>query len=127
MEHFADRLAAAVRAKGNSVSVGLDPRWDLLPQEIKRRHAQGTLVAAAQAYEEFCVRVIDIVAPLVPVVKAQSAFFEACGAPGWGALERSLAYARRRGLITIWDGKRNDIAATAEAYAAAAFAGTRVG
>jgi orotidine-5'-phosphate decarboxylase len=121
MDHFADRLAAAVRAKGNSVSVGLDPRWELLPTELRLRHGNDDLSSVASAYEEFCNRVIDIVAPLVPVVKAQSAFYEAAGPDAWAALSRILGRARQRGLLTIWDGKRNDIAATATAYAETAF------
>src|SRR5205823_10165351 len=123
MEHFADRMSAAVRARGNAVCVGLDPRWDALPLELRARHGDGTLTAVARAFEEFCARVIDVVAPLVPVVKPQSAFFEACGPAGLVALQRTLARARQRGLLTILDGKRNDIAATATAYADAAFAG----
>jgi orotidine-5'-phosphate decarboxylase len=84
----------------------------------------GTLDGMARAFEEFCLRVLDIVAPLVPVVKPQCAFFEACGPAGMSALQTVLARARELGLLTILDGKRNDIAATAEAYADAAFAGT---
>jgi orotidine-5'-phosphate decarboxylase len=125
-EHFADRLTAAARAKANALCVGLDPRWDLLPAEIRRRHADGTLTAVARAFEEFCDRVLDVVAPLVPVVKPQSAFFEMCGPAGLEALQRVLRRARQRGLLTILDGKRNDIASTAGAYAEAAFAGVTV-
>jgi orotidine-5'-phosphate decarboxylase len=121
---FADRLLAACRAKGNALCVGLDPRWDLLPDEVRSRHAVGSLEAMAGAYEEFCLRVLDVVAPLVPVVKPQSAFFEACGPAGLAALQVILLRAREHGLITILDSKRNDIASTAEAYADAAFAGT---
>ena len=126
MDHFADRLADAVLAKGNSVSVGLDPRWELLPKEIRLRHGNSDLSSVGSAYEEFCNRVIDIVAPLVPVVKAQSAFYEAAGPTAWAALSRILARARQRGLLTIWDGKRNDIAATAAAYADTAFGGAMI-
>src|SRR5436305_4534492 len=108
--HFADRLADACRGRGNSLCVGLDPRWDLLPEEVRRRHAGGTLDAAARAFEEFCLRVLDVVAPLVPVVKPQSAFFEACGPAGLAALRNVLRHARQRGLLTILDGKRNAIA-----------------
>lgn len=126
MDHFADRLAAAVRAKGNPVCVGLDPRWESLPDEIRNRHGGQTLEAVALAYEEFCGRVLDVVAPLVPAVKPQSAFFEACGPAGMACLRNTLRYARRLGLVTILDGKRNDIASTAEAYADAAFAGTAI-
>jgi orotidine-5'-phosphate decarboxylase len=85
------------------------------------------LKAVAGAFEEFCGRVIDVVAGLVPVVKPQSAFFEACGPDGLAALQRLLRHARQRGLLTILDGKRNDIASTAAAYADAAFAGVYVG
>ena len=126
MTHFADRLAAAVRAKGNAVCVGLDPRWESLPASLRQRHGGATLASVAAAFEEFCGRVLDIVAPLVPVVKPQSAFFEACGPDGLAALQRLLRKARDLGLLTILDSKRNDIASTAAAYADAAFAGTRL-
>src|SRR5262245_51224439 len=90
MTHFADRLADAIRAKGNVVCAGLDPRWELLPAEIRARHGADTLEAAAAAVEEFCGRFLDVVAPLVPVVKPQAAFFEACGPAGMAALQRLL-------------------------------------
>jgi orotidine-5'-phosphate decarboxylase len=126
MTHFADRLAAAVRAKGNAVCVGLDPRWELLPAEVRNRHGGAGLANVADAFEEFCGRVLDIVAPLVPVCKPQAAFFEACGPDGLAVLQRLLRKAHNLGLLTILDGKRNDIASTAAAYADAAFAGTPI-
>jgi orotidine-5'-phosphate decarboxylase len=126
MSHFADRLTAACRARGNAVCVGLDPRWESLPDEIRSRHGDRDLDAVAAAYAEFCTRVIDVVAPLVAVVKPQMAFFEACGPAGLVALQGVLRHARDRGLLTILDGKRNDIASTAAAYADAAFAGVTV-
>ncbi len=125
MTHFADRLAAAVRARGNALCVGLDPRWESLPLELRRRHGCDTLAGVAAAFEEFCGAVLDVAAPLVPVVKPQCAFFEACGPEGMAALQRLLRRARGLGLLSILDGKRNDIASTAAAYADAAFAGTR--
>jgi orotidine-5'-phosphate decarboxylase len=126
MTHFADRLAAAIRAKGNAVCVGLDPRWESLPAELQQRHGTATLASIATAFEEFCSRVLAIVAPLVPVVKPQSAFFEACGPQGMAALQRLLRKAHDLNLITILDAKRNDVPSTASAYADAAFGGTRL-
>jgi orotidine-5'-phosphate decarboxylase len=123
MAHFADRLVSAVRAKRNALCVGLDPRWDALPREIRTRHGAGSLEAVAAAFEEFCARVIDVVAPVVAVVKPQSAFFEACGPAGFAAQQRLLRRARELGVLTILDAKRNDIASTAAAYADAAFGG----
>lgn len=125
MAHFADRLADAVRRCGNPLCVGLDPRWESLPVSIRQRHGP-TLAGAAAAYEEFCFRVLDIVAPIVPAVKPQSAFFEGCGPAGMATLQQVLQKAKRLGLITILDAKRGDIASTATAYADAAFAGTRL-
>jgi orotidine-5'-phosphate decarboxylase len=122
MQHFADRLCDAVHRKGTPLCVGLDPRWDSLPIPIRNRHPGGDLSAVAAAYEEFCGRVLDIVAPLVPVVKPQSAFFEACGPEGMAVLQRLIRKARGLGLLVILDSKRNDIASTATAYADAAFA-----
>jgi len=122
--HFADRLAEAVRSKKTALCVGLDPRWEQLPSALRAKHALPTLGAVALAYEEFCVRVLDIVAPLVGVVKPQAAFFESCGPDGFQALENVLLHARKLGMFTILDAKRNDIASTAQAYADAAFAGS---
>jgi orotidine-5'-phosphate decarboxylase len=118
--HFADRLCAAIQGKGNPLCVGLDPRWESLPDEIRKRHGNDALDSIAAAYEEFCLRVLDVVAGLVPVVKPQSAFFEMCGPAGLTALQHVLKRARERDILTILDGKRGDIASTATAYAEAA-------
>lgn len=126
MPHFADRLTDAVRRTGTPLCVGLDPRWESLPEEIRRRHGSDSLDAVAAAVEEFSARVLELVAPLVPVVKPQAAFFEACGPAGFAALQRLMTQARGLGLLTLLDSKRNDIASTAAAYADATFAGTTV-
>jgi orotidine-5'-phosphate decarboxylase len=117
MKNFGQRLADAVRSKGNCVCVGLDPRLDQLPDVIK----SGKSTAAA--YEDFCKQIIDIVAPLVPVVKPQAAFFEALGATGCSALANVNAYAQQNGLLVVMDAKRGDIGSTAEAYAEAYLTG----
>jgi orotidine-5'-phosphate decarboxylase len=126
MAHFADRLTEAINSKRNPLCVGLDPRWELLPEHLRDIHWDGNLASVANAYESFCARVLDIVAPLVPAVKFQSAFFENCGPAGMDVLQRLLRRAREHGLVTILDGKRNDIASTASAYAEASFAGTMI-
>jgi orotidine-5'-phosphate decarboxylase len=127
MTHFADRLADAQRARGTALCVGLDPRWESLPRAVRDRHGADSLDAVAAAYEEFCGRVLELVAPVAPVVKPQAAFFEACGPAGLAAMRRLLHRARDLGLLTILDAKRNDIASTAAAYADASFAGCSFG
>lgn len=83
MRHFADRLADAVRARGNALCVGLDPRWESLPLPIRMRHGGDSLQAVAAAYEEFCGRVLEVVAPLVPVVKPQSTSSRRAAPTAW--------------------------------------------
>jgi len=126
MHSYTARLHAALRAKRTPALVGLDPRWSDLPAEILDRHdgANSSNPAdRAAAYEEFSRRIIDVVAPLVPAVKPQSAFFEECGPAGVVALANVIRHARRAGLIVICDAKRGDIGSTAEAYARAYLAG----
>jgi len=122
MSNFADRLVAAVRAKGNPVCVGLDPRFDLLPSRI-RQHCLRTHGASARAvaaaFLEFNRAIIDAVADLVPVCKPQIAFYEEFGAEGVRAFDETVRYAHARGLLVISDAKRGDIGSTAEAYARA--------
>jgi orotidine-5'-phosphate decarboxylase len=52
-------------------------------------------------------------------VKPQLACFERLGAPGWAALEETIAAAQEAGLLVIADGKRGDVPVTAAAYAQA--------
>ena len=114
--HFTDQLAAAVRERGNAVCVGLDPRWEQLPWPITTGREEAP-TGRAEAYLDFCCGVIDVVAPLVPVLKPQAAFFEELGPTGMTALAEVIRYAQEHGLLVILDAKRNDIGSTAEAYA----------
>ena len=52
-------------------------------------------------------------------VKPQLACFERLGAPGWRALEATIAHAHGRGLLVLADAKRGDIDVSATAYAQA--------
>ena len=126
MQPYIERLHAGIRSKRTPALVGLDPRWGNLPAEIISPlggPACTDLSQHARGYEEFCRRVIDVVAPLAPAVKPQSAFFEQCGPAGVAALARVIRHAREAGLIVICDAKRGDIGSTAEAYAHAYLAG----
>jgi orotidine-5'-phosphate decarboxylase len=115
---FGDRVAEAVERKRSQLLVGLDPRPDLLPVEL-RGDAHLGREHAAQAFARFCCGLVDAVAPYVVGVKPQLAFFEALGADGIRAFEEVCAYARAAELLVVADGKRGDVSSTARAYAAA--------
>jgi orotidine-5'-phosphate decarboxylase len=120
--HFADRLCAAIDAKGSPVAVGLDPRPERLPPYLLaacRAELGDTPQAAAEALWRFNRGLIDAVHDVVPAVKPQLAFYERYGIAGLKAYARTAKYAREAGLVVIADGKRNDIGPTASAYAEA--------
>jgi len=98
--------------------VGIDPRPEELPPGFLDRFP-GTRSGVADALRTFGCEVVDVVAPLAPLIKFQSAFYEAYGPEGIAALHATIEHARNRDVLTIFDGKRNDIGSTAEAYARA--------
>ena len=75
--NFADRLIAAIEEKGTPSLVGIDPRYAMLPAGLRKAGDAPTRAEAAAAIEEFSLRLVDVVAPLVPAVKPNIAFFEA--------------------------------------------------
>ncbi|HEY7003838.1 MAG TPA: orotidine-5'-phosphate decarboxylase [Gaiellaceae bacterium] len=113
---FADRLAETVDRKRSQLLVGLDPRPELLPVEL-RGETYLSRPAAADACARFCRGLIDAVAPYVVGVKLQLAFFEVLGSDGLRAYEEVRDYARAAALLVLADAKRGDIGSTARAYA----------
>ena len=117
MPDFIDRLQGNILSRRTPALIGLDPRWELLPTELRGDDSRPSTSKMAEAFQAFCTEVIDIVAPLVPAVKPQVAFFEQLGPAGMVAVDAVMQHARRQGLIVIADAKRGDIGSTAEAYA----------
>ena len=73
---FADRLCHAIECKGSPVVVGLDPKWEQLPDFLRQAcgEAHGaTPQAAAEAIWHYNRTLIDAVHDLVPAVKPQLA------------------------------------------------------
>ena len=105
---FGERLARAMRDNG-PLCVGIDPHPELL--------AQWGLPDTAESLFAFGETVLEASALSVAAVKPNAAFFERHGSRGIAALERLLASARDKGIITILDAKRGDIGSTMQAYA----------
>ena len=116
---FATQLANAVRRTKSVTCVGLDPRRASLPAPIRESVVHQQPDEWAAAYTQFCCEIIDVVSGMVPCVKPQAAFFEQLGPAGMVALGQVVEHARKKDLLVILDGKRNDIGSTATAYAEA--------
>ncbi|MBW8001397.1 MAG: orotidine-5'-phosphate decarboxylase [Planctomycetes bacterium] len=120
--HFADRLYDAVKAKKTALTVGLDPVYSRLPDAIKSHRDMNDefdAAAAVDAIFDFCTQTLRIIAPMVPAVKLNIAFFEKYLWEGIEAYYSLIAEADELGIEVIGDVKRGDIGHTAELYAAA--------
>jgi orotidine-5'-phosphate decarboxylase len=123
--HFCDRLAALVEERRSRVVLGLDPDPTALwPEALERFGGIGVggrfaRTHTAEAVVDHCRAAIVSAGPACVAVKPQLACFERLGAPGWEALEQTVAIAHDHGLLVIADGKRGDIPVTARAYAQA--------
>jgi orotidine-5'-phosphate decarboxylase len=100
--------------------VGIDPILESLPDSIRAKFASrdDAPEAAIDAIFEFTTRVLKVVAPHVPIVKFQSAYFEKYLWEGVEAYYSLIQEAKELGLLVIGDVKRGDIGSTAAAYAA---------
>ena len=119
---FSDRLIEAIEAKGSPICVGIDPMFEMLPDAVTgdpRKRNANDAEACIDAIFAFTTKVLEIVAPHVPVVKFQSAYFEKYLWEGVEAYYSLIQEANEKGLLVIGDVKRGDIGSTASAYAAA--------
>lgn len=117
-----DRLIEAVARLKNPAVMGLDPRPSLVPPEIMGRHIDEkgeTLEAAAGAFLEFNLGLLELAHGIIPAVKPQLACYEALGPAGMSALRDTLLRAREMGYYVIADAKRGDIGSTSKDYSAA--------
>ena len=112
-----DLLIDKIKDMKNPSAIGLDTCLDYLPPEM----TDGLMSAngAARAVLEFNKRVVDAVCDIAPAVKVQVAYYEMYGWQGMKAFYETLKYAKKKGLVTIADVKRNDIGSTAAAYSSA--------
>ena len=120
--HFGDRLFNAVKSKKTSLVVGLDPVYSRLPSAIRSHREMNDEFdadAAVDAIFDFCTQVMRIIAPMVPAVKINIAFFEKYLWEGVETYYALISEADDLGLEVIGDVKRGDIGHTAELYAAA--------
>lgn len=120
--HFGDRLVEALKSKRTPLIVGLDPVYSRLPAAITSQRDMNDEFdadAAVDAIFDYCTQVLRIVAPMVPAVKINIAFFEKYLWEGVETYYSLVSEANELGLEVIGDVKRGDIGHTAEAYATA--------
>lgn len=103
--------------QGNFVCVGLDSRYEYIPEVVKH------LGAVEETLFVFNRDIIDVTHDLVCAYKPNAAFYEAQGDGGVRALVRTVRYIKETypQIPVILDAKRADIGSTNLGYIAAAF------
>ena len=126
MKNAIDILIDKIKETNNPTVMGLDPRYEMLPECIKSKY--GTDVKSVCAgILEYNKALIDAIYDIIPAVKPQIAFYEMFGVDGIECFKQTCKYAKEKGMIVIADIKRGDIGTTAAGYSNAYLGKTLVG
>ena len=126
MKNAMDKLINKIKETNNPTVMGLDPRYDMIPESIRTKYSED-IEGACKAILEFNKELIDSVYDIVPAVKPQIAFYEMFGAEGIKVFNETCKYAKQKGMIIIADVKRGDIGSTAAGYSNAYLGKTPIG
>ncbi len=110
---FTEKVRDIQQTKNSLLCIGLDPVLEKIPPHLQK---------TGDPIVEFNRHVIELTSDMVCAYKFNLAFYEAQGPSGIEALEASLELVPP-GILTIGDGKRNDIGNSAERYAEMLFEG----
>lgn len=121
MKNFADSLVRRIAELENPTVIGLDPKLEYIPEDIKAYSEQlfpeEPTKATAKAIWIFNKEIIDQTCDIVPAIKLQYAYYEMYGVDALKTMLLTARYAQKQGMLVIADCKRNDIGSTATAYA----------
>lgn len=126
MKNAIDVLIDKIKQTNNPTVIGLDPRYDMIPDCVKNKY-DNTLEGVSKAILEFNKALIDATYDIIPAIKPQIAFYEMFGIEGVSVFNETCKYAKEKGMVVIADIKRGDIGTTAQGYSNAFLGKTPVG
>lgn len=126
MKNAIDRLINKIKETDNPTVIGIDPKYDMLPECIKNKYGK-TLEDISKAILEFNKELIDNTCDIIPAVKVNIAFYEMYGIEGMKVFEETCKHAKEKGMVVIADIKRGDIGSTAQSYSNAFLGKTKIG
>lgn len=115
-QNMMDNLINKIKEKNSPIVMGIDPRYEMIPDIIKSKYPQN-LAGFANASLEFAKKLIDETYDIIPAIKPQLAYFEMMGPNGLDVFRKIAEYAKSKDLIVIADAKRGDIGTTSQGYA----------
>ena len=121
-----DNLIQKIQETNNPTVMGLDPRYDMIPEVVRNKYSND-LEGISKAILEYNKELIDNTYDLIPAIKPQLAFYEMFGIEGMKVFKETCKYAKEKGMIVIADAKRGDIGSTAKGYSNAYLGYTSIG
>ena len=115
MKNAIDILIEKIKQTQNPTVMGLDPRYDMIPEVVRNKYSND-LEGISKAILEYNKELIDNTYDIIPAIKPQLAFYEMFGIEGMKAFKETCKYAKEKGMIVIADAKRGDIGSTAKGY-----------
>ena len=126
MANMMDKLIDRIKETNNPTVIGIDPKYDMVPEFIRNKYEKN-LEGVAKAIEEFNKVLIDAIFDIIPAVKINIAFYEMYGLEGMKVFEETCRYAKEKGMLVMADIKRGDIGSTSQAYSNAFLGRTKIG
>lgn len=126
MKNAIDILIDKIKQTNNPTVMGLDPRYEMLPDCVKSKYEKN-IEGACKAILEYNKALIDATCDIIPAVKPQIAFYEMFGIEGMKVFNETCKYAKEKGMVVIADNKRGDIGTTAQGYSNAFLGKTPIG
>ncbi len=103
--NFADHLIKVSKEKNSVLVVGLDPDLSYFPYFLTKNIKNDSYREIENVIIYFNKLVIDCVYDFALAVKPQLAYYELFGSYGVRALEKTIQYAKSKGLLVINDAK----------------------
>ena len=125
MKNAIDVLIEKIKQTNNPTVIGLDPRYEMLPECVKKKYEKN-LEGVSKAIIEYNKTIIDEISDIIPAIKPQIAFYEMYGIEGIKAFKETCRYAKEKKMVVIADIKRGDIGSTAQGYSNAYLGKTKI-
>jgi orotidine-5'-phosphate decarboxylase len=119
VRNFSDHLIKVGKEKNSVLVVGLDPDLSYFPDYLRKNIHNDSYQDIENTIFYFNKLVIDNIYDFALAIKPQLAYYEVYGSYGIRALEKTIQYAKSKGLFVINDAKRGDIDSVSLAYAKA--------
>lgn len=118
MQNQIDRLIEKIKQMNNPTVIGVDTRYDMVPDCVKNKYPKD-IYGMCAAMLEYSKALIDATYDIVPAVKLQSAYFEMYGVEGIKLYKEMIDYCKEKDMVVMADVKRGDIGSTSAGYSKA--------